>query len=121
MSQETEVQEFSRRRLARCAVEWSNIRVDVQDVIDAAVDALVAGLDSESLRELAGMSPRDDIQDVSEVIASALKRLAMPMPERGSQGALRLLLGYRCQAFLSGRMNARADPLGALALRSLAV
>jgi hypothetical protein len=108
MSQDNDDARSSLRRLARSAVEWGHIRVDAQNLIGAAVDALTAGLDSEGLRELAGMSPRDDIDEVSDVLLRALEQLSVPLPASWTDLAVRLAFGYRCEDFLAGRTNARA-------------
>jgi hypothetical protein len=96
------------RVLIRSAVEWNAVRVDSKKIIDAAVDALVAGLDSLALRELAGASPQDDNQAVSDLLSLTLMQLAFPVPAAGSKAAAQLLLAYLCDDFLVGRSSARS-------------
>ncbi|MGC5051439.1 hypothetical protein ACLQ2S_08315 [Micromonospora sp. DT48] len=50
------------------------------DMIHAACQALVDGLDSPMLRELAGASARDPSCDISELVTKSLKELGIPAP-----------------------------------------
>jgi len=45
-----------------------------------AADALMAGFDSPSLRQLAGMQP-SDYQQARDVFMAALRELGLPVPE----------------------------------------
>lgn len=56
------------------------------EVIDTACQALVEGLDSPALRELAGASPRDSSWDVRELAGQALDELRIPHPGRVPAG-----------------------------------
>lgn len=49
-------------------------------MIDAAAQALIGGLDSPALRELAGASARDPAADLREPALRALEELAIPRP-----------------------------------------
>jgi hypothetical protein len=49
-------------------------------LIDAACDALVGGLDSPALRELAGASARDSSWDIRELAFASLDELGIPWP-----------------------------------------
>lgn len=51
-----------------------------QAVIDAAVECLVAGLDSPHLRELAGASPSDRADEIEPLLDAALDELGIPRP-----------------------------------------
>jgi hypothetical protein len=50
------------------------------EVIDAACQALIDGLDSPALRELAGASPRDSSWEVRELAGRTLDELRIPAP-----------------------------------------
>lgn len=50
------------------------------DLIHAACQALIDGLDSPTLRELAGASPRDSSWDVSALVIKTLEELEIPRP-----------------------------------------
>ena len=50
------------------------------ELIDAACQALIDGLDSPTLRELAGASPSDSSWDVRELADRALDELRIPRP-----------------------------------------
>lgn len=52
----------------------------VSDMINAACQALIDGLDSPALRDLAGASPRDRSSDIRELADKALDELDIPRP-----------------------------------------
>lgn len=54
------------------------------EVIAAAADALVAGVDSPTLRELAGASARDDYWTLRPLVEGALEELGIPLPAHDS-------------------------------------
>lgn len=51
-----------------------------EDLIQAACQALVDGLDSPTLRELAGASVNDSSWDIRELVATSLHELKIPFP-----------------------------------------
>jgi hypothetical protein len=53
------------------------------DLIDAACQALVDGLDSPALRELAGASVRDATPDIRELVSQVITELRLPQPGAG--------------------------------------
>ena len=53
-------------------------------VIAAAADALVVGVDSPTLRELAGASARDDYWTLRPLVEGALEELSIHRPDPGS-------------------------------------
>jgi hypothetical protein len=54
------------------------------DLIDAACQALVDGLDSPALRELAGASARDATPDIRELVSQVITELRLPQPGAGA-------------------------------------
>jgi hypothetical protein len=69
------------QRLYDAVVRWvPDTGYGMSDVIDAACQALIDGLDSPTLRELAGASPRDSSWDVRELASRALDELRVPQP-----------------------------------------
>jgi hypothetical protein len=67
------------QRLYDAVTQWdSGTGFGSSDVIDAACQALVDGLDSPTLRELAGASPRDRWADVRELFDRTLDELGIP-------------------------------------------
>lgn len=84
-----------------------------QDVVDAACDALVAGLDSPALRDLAGLyrdAPREVVQlTVADVVAE----LGLDLPV-GRDALSRHLLGRQAEAVLAGRLSPRTFATWAL-------
>lgn len=51
-----------------------------EEVIEAAVNCLVDGVDSPSLRLLAGASPNDPTEQIRELIEATLSELGLPAP-----------------------------------------
>jgi len=79
--------EDARARLYDVAVLWGVGYVVAVDVVDAACDALVAGLDGPSLRILAGVSRRHADEEVPEIVEAALRDVDLPSHPRASQDA----------------------------------
>lgn len=100
--------------LARAATEellaaagfWlDKVDPDRQRVVDAAVDALVADLDSPALRELAGLygdEPQDTLDGLARQTAQELG-----LPEPTAEDAVRIELSNRCQTVLDGTASPR--------------
>jgi hypothetical protein len=81
------------QRLYDAVARWNpDTGHGMPDVIDAACQALIDGLDSPTLRELAGASLRDRSTDVRELTDRALDELAIPRPAERTAG--RLVLTY---------------------------
>lgn len=71
----------ARQRLYEAATRWSFDRgVDNAFLVDAAADALVAGVDSTALRELAGAPGHVDTEELRVLLDSALQELMLPRP-----------------------------------------
>jgi hypothetical protein len=69
------------RRLYDAVARWGpDTGYGMSDMIDAACQALIDGLDSPTLRELAGASPRDSSRDVRELASRTLDELRIPQP-----------------------------------------
>lgn len=64
------------------ATRWNRppLWPDPEDVIEAAVNCLVDGIDSPSLRELAGASPKDSTEEIKDLVEAALRELDLPAP-----------------------------------------
>jgi hypothetical protein len=73
---------------------------DRQRLVDAAVEALVAGLDSPALRELAGLYGDEDWDVVTGLVRMAASELDLPEPSPAK--AVRIELANRCRAVLDG-------------------
>ncbi|WP_407567041.1 hypothetical protein [Polymorphospora sp. A560] len=73
--------ESAEQRLYDAATRWDvDSGYGPADMIDAACRALVDGLDSPALRELAGTSARDSSWDIRELVRTALDELRIPRP-----------------------------------------
>ncbi|MFD0385793.1 hypothetical protein ACFQ2B_35920 [Streptomyces stramineus] len=69
--------ESAARALQDHAVLWSIGEIRATDVVNAACDALVAGLDSPALRILAACTRAEAIHDVPELLPPALDELGL--------------------------------------------
>ncbi|MGW4379748.1 hypothetical protein [Kitasatospora sp. NPDC004531] len=89
------------------AVLWSIGEVRASDVVGAACDALVAGLDSPALRALAACTRAEADYDVPEILPSALDELGLtfyPVSSiAGQEAAARAL----ARQLLSGELTPR--------------
>lgn len=100
------------------AVLWevrSTIGADA--VISAAVNALVAGIDSPSLRELAGASSTEDYWTLQPLVQAALEELGIPYPDSGSHQIQIAAARVMCRRLLEG--NLAADDFAAWAHRTI--
>lgn len=71
----------TRQRLYEAATRWSfDQGVDNAFLIDAATDALVSGVDSPTLRELAGAARHRDTEELRGLLDTALRELMLPRP-----------------------------------------
>jgi hypothetical protein len=69
------------QRLYDAVARWNpGSGYGLSDLIHAACQALIDGLDSPTLRELAGASPRDSSWDVRELVLKTLDELGIPQP-----------------------------------------
>ena len=71
----------------RKALFWAIGRIPSEDIADAATSALVDGVDSPTLALLAGLTPREAVEQVPELLPRALSELGMPIPPRDSDEA----------------------------------
>ena len=84
---------------------WRSNASHVAEVIDAATDCLVAGLDSPSLRMLAGASPRASMLELEPLIFASLEELGRAdLLQRNIQ---REALRTMSRRFARGAMSAR--------------
>ncbi|MFF4409536.1 hypothetical protein ACFY2W_15610 [Streptomyces sp. NPDC001262] len=72
------------RKLQDHAVLWSLREVSAADVVSAACDALVAGLDSPALQTLAACTRAEADYDVPDLLPSALDELGLVFYPVGS-------------------------------------
>ncbi|WP_442792195.1 hypothetical protein [Micromonospora sp. NBC_01796] len=73
--------EIAEKRLYDAVERWNaDTGYGLEDMIHAACQALIDGLDSPALCELAGVSVRDSSWDVRELVVKALEELGIPYP-----------------------------------------
>lgn len=76
------------------AVLWSVGEISASEVVDSACDALVAGVDTPSLRILAACTRAEADYDVHDLLPPALAELGLTLPvggEAGQEAAVRAL------------------------------
>ncbi|MDX2702830.1 hypothetical protein PV350_08180 [Streptomyces sp. PA03-6a] len=78
--------------------------VPVEDLPMLAAHALVDGDDSPALRELAGLSRREDADVIRELYGRALSELDIPVPDEETAG--RRVLLDRARALVRGELTA---------------
>jgi hypothetical protein len=93
--------------LTEAAVLWSIEEIAPADVIRLACDALVAGLDTQALRERAGLSFSATLFEVEDLLVVALEELGIPFYERGGRaGHLAAMRVYAARC-ISGQIAPR--------------
>ncbi|AJC59817.1 hypothetical protein [Streptomyces sp. 769] len=89
------------------AVLWSTGEIRASEVVDAACDALVAGLDTPGLRILAACTRAEADYDVHDLLPAALDELGLTFfpiaSEAGQEAAARVL----ARRMLAGELTPR--------------
>jgi hypothetical protein len=78
-----------------------------EEVISAATDAIVAGVDSPTLRELAGASPKEDYWTLRPLIEGTLDELGVPYPGPGTDEIQIAGARVMCRRLLDGTVAPR--------------
>lgn len=69
------------QRLHDAVARWDfDTGLGLSEMLEAACQALVDGLDSQALRELAGASAKDSSWDIRELVSKSLDELRIPSP-----------------------------------------
>jgi hypothetical protein len=89
------------------AVLWSIGEIRANDVVSAACDALVAGLDSPTLRILAACTRAEAGYDVPELLPAALDELGLTFYPVGSQGGQEAAARALARRMLAGELTPR--------------
>lgn len=76
-------------------------------IVEAAGEALVSGLDSPSLRDLAGRSNKTTLIDIREVLDATYEELDIAYPDTTSSEVLLLALEHYCLEYMDERMSPR--------------
>ncbi|MFB7617254.1 hypothetical protein [Kitasatospora sp. NPDC056181] len=87
------------------AVLWSIGEIRSHDVVTAACDALVAGLDSPALRALAGCTRAEADYDVPGILPSALGELGLTFHPVGSTAGREAAARALASLLLAGRLT----------------
>ncbi|MES2171967.1 MAG: hypothetical protein V4479_14800 [Actinomycetota bacterium] len=95
------------RALASVVALWMSGNVDFSRVVTAATGALVDGLDSPALRDLAGRSRGENRFEMLDLVESAFAELGEPFPNRDDNSITMWKLRLRCGDFLAGAITAR--------------
>ncbi|MFE2505592.1 hypothetical protein ACFXHF_27140, partial [Streptomyces rubiginosohelvolus] len=75
------------------AVLWSAGEISASEVVDAACDALVAGLDTPALRILAARTRAEADYDVYDLLAPALEELGLTFHPAVGEAAQEAVVG----------------------------
>jgi hypothetical protein len=96
------------RNLRETVALWNVDYVRSTDVVDAACDLLVAGLDSPSLRILAGVPRRNADIEVPQIVEPALREIGLEYHCRGSREAEEAAVRALAMRVLSGSVEPSA-------------
>src|ERR1700761_5943413 len=89
------------------AALWSIDAVSPQAVVGRACDALIAGLDSPSLRILAGLTRAEADHQVLDILPAALAELGLDFYPRGSCSGQEAAVRALAAQAVSGSLNPR--------------
>ncbi|WP_244369416.1 hypothetical protein [Streptomyces sp. CAI-85] len=95
------------RELQDRAVLWSMGELRATDVVTAACDALVAGLDSPALRVLAACTRGEADYDVPDLLPPALEELGLTLHPLGSVAAQEAAARVLAARMLAGELSPR--------------
>jgi hypothetical protein len=87
---------------------WSLDAIPSEAIVDAATNALVAGLDSQSLRVLAGTLPAAAAVEVPELLPRAMRELGLPFFARGGTDGQLPAARALARELTAGAVSARA-------------
>lgn len=99
--------EVAERQLIDVAAQWACGFVNATDVVDAATDALVVGLDSPTLRILAGVPTNEATVDVPGLVERAMDELELPYFGPGHPTSRLLAASALAAEHVHGRLPAR--------------
>jgi len=99
-------EEAAREALCDAVALWEvRMTFGPDEVIAAATDALVAGVDSPTLREVAGASARDDYWTLRPLVEGALEELSIPLPAPGSDEIQVAATRVMAKRVINGRLT----------------
>ncbi|WJV44155.1 hypothetical protein [Streptomyces flavofungini] len=97
----------SARDLQDLAALWSIGEIRAYEVVQAACDALVAGLDSPALRVLAACTRGEAAYDVPDLLPAALEELGLTFHPPGSEAGREAAVRSLARQMLAGRLTPR--------------
>ncbi|MEU6120333.1 hypothetical protein [Streptomyces sp. NPDC047123] len=89
------------------AALWSTGEIHASDVVEAACDALVAGLDTPGLRMLAACTRAEADYDVHDLLPAALDELGLAFHPVGSQAGREAAARALARRMLAGELTPR--------------
>jgi hypothetical protein len=98
----------ARTRLREATALWNVGYGTAADVVDAACDALVAGVDGPSLRMLAGVMRRHADSEVPEHVEAALVDVGLHYHQRGSRDAEEAAIRVLAARVVAGALEPEA-------------
>jgi hypothetical protein len=99
--------EVARRSLIEACALWSLDLITSEQVVVAATDALVADLDSQSLRVLAGTPKPAATIEVPELFPRVMAELGLPFFDRGGAGGRLVSAQAMARGLLTGAVSPR--------------
>ncbi|MFF3973805.1 hypothetical protein ACFYZ6_28680 [Streptomyces rubiginosohelvolus] len=87
------------------AALWSAGEISASDVVDAACDALVAGLDTPGLRILAARTRAEADYDVYDLLPPALEELGLTFPPVAGEAAQEAVVRALARRMLAGDLK----------------
>jgi hypothetical protein len=103
----SEVKQRAIRDLTFAVAMWQVGSINSPVVVDRAVGALVAGLDTPGLRDLAGRVSDENWFEMRDLIEETFSELGAPLPQIDTDASILLALQFMCQQFASGQVSAR--------------
>ncbi|MET8968637.1 hypothetical protein [Streptomyces hydrogenans] len=89
------------------AALWSTGEVRASDVVHAACDALVTGLDTPGLRMLAACTRAEADYEVHDLLPAALDELGLPFHPVGSEAGQEAAVRALARCMLAGELTPR--------------
>jgi hypothetical protein len=83
--------------------QWTIENAIIMNLPDLAVEAMLGGWDSPSLRLLAGMAPRADARDIRDTFLSAARELGRELP--GHNDAVKRLVNLYSSEIVEGQFT----------------
>jgi hypothetical protein len=102
-----ETQRQAIRALTLAVAAWQVGANGPSVLVDRAVDALVSGLDTPGLRDLAGRAGDENWFEMRDLLEATFRELGAELPQTESEVSKLLALQFMCEQFISRTIDAR--------------